>query len=306
MNKYTYCKRIFDTDFAYNYAIRQTGEHKELKSMLDAIGSEHLIMYTDEFEKVYPIKTLYHNYKENILVLTNTGEGFMGQTFKFGKVDIGFDMQAEKAKAKSFFEQAGQELTVIDFFTGKEIKPDYKTVEAYIEQVTKTEKQIDQHRSIMLEFKQRHKVLRSECEALYATSPSTSYKKALHLLSECMETAEAAFCIEYRSACREIESYLSFAPEFEGYVKLFGLYVFVLKYGIEHKRFLKRGTRTMSLNFNNTISEMRKFVSENEGIVDKYIDYMQLTRNERENLIFLLSEEQLMTYGKAIGDELFC
>ena len=51
---------------------------------------------------------------------------------------------------------------------------------------------------------------------------------------------------------------------------------------------------------------LEDFIADHEGIVDQYTDYMQLTKNERENLMFLLSEEQLAFHNKSIGDELFC
>ena len=307
MTKYTYCNKIFDPTFAYNCAARTVGDHHELKSMLEAIGYEDLIMNTEEFEKVYPIKTLYHRFRRNILVLTHTGDSFMGQIFCGGMVGDGFDIYAENSKLKSFFKNAGEDVTVLDFFTGKELKPTFDTVMAYTERVMAANRELDEHRSIMDEFRKRNNELRQNCETLYCTSPSTSYKKAINLLRECMETAEGTFRMKHRQTVRELELFLAFAPGEEAYIKMFGLYVYALKYATEHRRFLKRGAKILSLTFNQMLSDMRKFIAENEGIVDKYIGYMELTRNERENLIYLLSEEQLMTYGsKTIGDDLFC
>lgn len=306
MNKNTYTKRIFEPEYAYRVAIRWIGEHRELKMMLDSIGEETLLSYTDDFERVYPLRTLYHKYKSNLLVLSHSGDGFMGQVFKNGRVDECFDMQSEREAVMRFFLEAGEELTVLDFFTGKEVKPDFDTVEAYMALALQIEKEFEEHSALIEDFKARHQALRRECEAFYCTSPEASYKKAINLLRECIETAEGAFRIKHRHSCRKIESFLSTAPAEESSLKLFGLYVYALKYAIDHKRFLKYGAKSLRSCFNNMVSDMRKFIAENEGIADRYIDYMNLTKNERENLLFLLSEEGLMSYGKQVGDDLFC
>lgn len=305
MSKCTYAVKIFEPDFAYHCAARYAGERPELKAMLDAIGNETNEVYTEEHEKVYPHKTLYYSYEPNILVITHMGDGFMGQTFKNGIAGKNFDMQAEKQEAQAFFKEAGEGLSVIDFFTGKQLKPEWESVENYMERVTELNRAFDEHREQIADFKERYKALRSECEAFYCTSPSTSYKQAVNLLEDCITMAEATFSMKYSRNCRELEAFLKDGAKDQSLLKMFGLYVFMLKFGTEHRRFLRYGAKTMSLTFNHAISEMRKFVSGNEGIVDKYIDYMNLTKNERENLLFLLSEEELMTYGKSVGDDLF-
>ena len=302
----SYTTRIFTPAFTFHCAARYSDDHEALKAMLNALDNDSPIHYTASGKKVFPLRTLYHNFKKNILVLTNAGDGFMGQVFKDGQLDIALHMQDNKANAEQFFNEAGEELTVLDFYTGKELKPDYRAVEAYMERVLTAEKELDEHRSMMEAFRERHRMLRLECEAFCSTSPATSYKKAIHLLHECMDTAEGIFRIRHQHTCREIESFFSFPPEQMNTLKLFGLYVYVLKYGTEHRRFLKRGKLPLSSTFNQMLSDMRKFIADHEGIVDQYTDYMQLTKNERENLMFLLSEEQLAFHNKSIGDELFC
>lgn len=306
MSKYTYCSKIFEPDYAYRCAIRQTGEHSELKSMLDAIGGDQMIAYTDDFEKVYPLRTFYHRFKRNILVLTNTGEGFTGQTFRDGRVGESFQMESENNEVENFFREAGEELTVLDFFTGQELKPDYQTVASYMAQVQEAERELDQHRERMESFKERLLALREECGAFYSTTPATGYKKAIFLLEECMETAQGAFRIHYRTLHRDLERAFAYTSKEENLLKLFGLYVFVLKFGLENKRFLKHNTRARSLNFNRTINDMRKLISENEGIVERYMDYMELSKNDRENLTFLLKEEEMIGYGSRADADLFC
>lgn len=302
----SYTTRIFSPTFTFHCATRSSDGHEALKAMLNAIDDDSFAHYAASGRKVFPLRTLYHNFKKNILVLTNADDCFMGQVFKDGQPDILLHMQDDKTKVRQFFSEAGEELTVLDFYTGKELTPDHQTVEAYMERVLAAEKELDEHRGMMEAFRERHRMLRLECEAFYSTSPATSYKKAIHLLHECMDTAEGIFRIQHQHTCREIESFFSFPPEQINELKLFGLYVYVLKYGTDHKRFLKRGKMPLSLTFNQMLSDMRKFIADHDGIVDQYTDYMQLTKNERENLMFLLSEEQLASHNKSIGDELFC
>lgn len=151
---------------------------------------------------------------------------FNCQTFKNGIIDIAFDLIKDNQIAENFFKAAGDELTVIDFFNGKEIKPDYDTARAYAECVLNTEEELKQHNETISEYTDRLKAIKQECKVLYSTNPSVSYKKSINL---------------------------------------------------------------------------------HEGIVDKYIDYMDMNRNERENLMYLLTQEELVTNAsRFIGDDLFC
>ena len=227
MSQPTFCTRIFDPGYIYLQAVRQTDEHPALRAMIDDIGYEHLTMVREEdFEKVYPTKTFYHHYKRNIAVIYIMNGTFNCQTFKNGIIDIAFDLIKDNQIAENFFKAAGNELTVIDFFNGKEIKPDYDTARAYAECVLNTEEELKQHNETISEYTGRLKSIKQECKVLYSTNPSVSYKKSINL---------------------------------------------------------------------------------HEGIVDKYIDYMDMNRNERENLMYLLTQEELVTNAsRFIGDDLFC
>lgn len=118
---------------------------------------------------------------------------FNCQTFKNGIIDIAFDLIKDNQIAENFFKAAGDELTVIDFFNGKEIKPDYDTARAYAECVLNTEEELKQHNETISEYTDRLKSIKQECKVLYSTNPSVSYKKSINLLISCMETAEELF-----------------------------------------------------------------------------------------------------------------
>ena len=306
MSKITYCTKIFDPLYVYRFAARQTGEHEALKFMLNTIDNEHLILTREEdFEKVYPIRTYYLNYKRNIAVLNIDGDTYRCQTFIDGMVEDYFDLF--DSSAESFFKNASNELTVIDYFSGKEIKPSYENVTSYAKAVLKAEKALTAYNDVMDSHKQQLDELKKECDVLYACSPSVYYKKGVNMLENMMEELAELFFKKHRDTIKEIESYLYVPPRFFGLVKTFGLYVYAINYGLEHKRFLKRAPELRPHVFSKVLSDCRKFIAENEGVVDKYIDYMQLNRNERERLIYMLSSEDLMTNGsKFIGDDLFC
>ena len=305
MKNNTYCTKIFDPIYSYMCAIRMMGEQHDLKMMLEAIDNEDLITYTQEFEKVYPIRTLFHKYKETILVLTYGYDTFAGQVFRGGTVAESFDIFKDADKLKSLVETSGDELTVIDYLTGRQIKPSYDTIVSYANTVIEVDRAMSEHQATIDAYRQEFKDFKKESELLYCTSPGASYKRIVNLIENCIETAVIAFRENYSDFRYRLESHLLCNSLDESKIKMFGLYVYVLKYAADHKRFLRRGSKTLSLCFNQTLSEMRKFIAANEGIVDKYIGYMELTRNERENLIFLLSEEGMMT-SKNIGDDLFC
>ena len=307
MSNSTFCTRIFEPYYTYLHAKRQTGEQPELKELLDAIGYEHLLMTREEdFEKVYPIKTFFHRYKKYIAVLVICGNTCFCNTFINGIAENSFNMIDEKGKAKQFFRAAGNELTVIDFYSGKEIQPDYETAQRYIKSVLAAENELNAHHNMMENFKQRLNDIKKNCDVLHSTSVSGSYKSAVNLLISCMETTEDLFCKKCRGTLQELECFLVHSPKYDSYIKMFGLYVYAVNFAISHKRFLSKGTKALSVSFNQTLGKMRRFIAENEGIVDKYIAYMEMTRNERENLIYMLSEEQLITNGSQyVGDELF-
>lgn len=307
MSRGYYCTRIFDPCYIYLQAERQAGSHPELKSLIEAIGYDHLLMKREEdFEDVYPLKTFYCNYKKYILVLTISDETCLCQTFTDGILCGSFDMLNQKERAKNFFSQAGDNLTVIDFYNGKELKPDYQSVQKYIQGVINAENELSIHRKLINEYKERLNEIRREGEVLYATSPSCCYKSVINLIDNSIETAEVLFGHTHRKTVLELEKYRAFEYNYYSLVRMFGLYVYVVNYAISNRRFLSRGTKGLAVNFNQVLGKMRKFIAKNEGIVDKYIDYMKLTKNERENLMYMLSEEQLISDGKQfVGDELF-
>ena len=307
MSKGYYCTRIFDPNYIYLQAERQVGKQPELKSLIDAIGYEELMMKREEdFEDVYPLKTFYCNYQKYIAVFIVSKSTCHCQTFIDGVLDGSFDMLNEKDKARDFFLRAGDKLTVIDFYNGKELKADYQAVQNYIQSVINAENEINIHQSLIDDYKNRLKEIRKDGEVLYATSPSCCYKSVINLIENSIETAEALFGHTYRKTIGELKKFLVCETKYYSYIKMFGLYVYALNYALSNKRFLSKGTKGLSVNFNQMLGKMRKFIVENEGIVDKYIDYMKLTRNERENLLYILSEEELITNGSQfVGDELF-
>lgn len=195
----------------------------------------------------------------------------------------------------------------MDFFSGKEIRPDYESVIGYTKAVLKAEKSLTAYNDFMDNHKQQLNNLKKECDALYACSPAVCYKKGVNLLEAYMEELAELFYKTHRSTIKEIEAFLYAPPRYYGLVKTLGLYIYAINYGLEHKRFLRRAPEVRPHIFSKVLSDCRKFIAENEGVVDKYIDYMQLNRNERERLIYMLSSEDLMTNGsKFIGDDLFC
>ena len=308
MNKVTFCTKIFDPYYIYRHCARQTGEHLELKSMLDYIGLDDLISLSpDSGERVFPVKAFFHHYKPNIAVISISDDSFHCQTFKNGLVDVDFDLLNEPLEAKQFFEETEGELTVIDYFSGKEIEPSYDNVLNYVNKVLHVETELSKHNNLIAGYKERLQAIKKDFEVFYACSPSTYYKSAINIIENCLETAEETFCSTFYEMQKEIRELLSYKPEEESYIKTFGLYVYVIDYGLLHRRFLAKGTKRAAINFNQILSRFRKFIDENEGIVDKYMDYMNMNRNERENLSFLLSQEQLISNGKKyIGDDLFC
>ena len=303
MNK-NYCTRIFEPEYIYLQAKRQVGRAPELKAIIDAMSYNSL--NNDNSCDIYPLKTFYYNYKRHIAVIINQKEDYRCQTFTDGLLGDSFDMISQADKAKAFFEKAKDELTVIDFYSGKELKPNYQNVKNYIEMEMQLENDLEAHNKLIKQYKERFEKLNNDSEVLYTVDPSCCYKSAMHLISETLETAEMLFNHKHMQAIGKLQSFLVCEPEYYSLVKMFGLYLYVINHGISNKRFLTRGTKGLAVNFNQTLGKMRKFIAENEGIVDKYIDFMQLTRNERENLIYLLSEEQLITDGNQfVGDELF-
>jgi len=308
MSKISYCSRVFDPYYTYLQASRQIGEHPELKAILDAIGNEHLILTREEdFEKVYPVKTFFHHFKRRVAVITNTEDSYRCQTFIDGIINISFDIFDDYEIAKDFFKESKDNLTVIDYFNGKELKPDFESVINYAKNMLKIEKELNEHKTLINEYKNTLNGLVKDCEVLYSCSPSVSYKSLITLMNNCTNMANNLFYSKYYKDIKNLESYLEYKMQYESEVKMLGLYIYVINHGINNKRFLRHGASTLSLSFNRTLNDCRKFIAKNEGIVDKYIDYMHLNANERENLIYLLTKENLFSNGsKYIGDDLFC
>lgn len=308
MSKVSYCSKVFDPYYTYLQSSRQIGEQPELKAILDAMGNDHLILTREEdFEKVYPVKTYFHHFKRRVAVIANAGDTYCCQTFIDGIISINFDILNDYEIAKEFFNDSKDNLTVIDFFNGKELKPNFENVINYVKRMLNIEQELNEHESLINEHKNTLNAIIHDYEVLYSCSPMVSYKSLINLMQKCTVAANNLFHNKHNHDIKSLESHLEYSLYYESEVKMFGLYIYVINYGINHKRFLTRAAKNLSLNFNRTLNACRKFIAQNEGIVDKYTDYMRLNTNERENLIYLLTEENLFSNGSQyIGDDLFC
>lgn len=301
----TFCTRIFDPYYIYLQAERQVEAQPALKALIEAIGHEHLIT-EDDFGKKYPLRTFYHRYSRYTAVLALSGNEYQCTLFVDGSCKDSFDILQEENEVKKFFESAKEDLTVIDYFSGKEIKPDFEMVRAYTMETVTINKEYQEHSHMIDKHKKALNNLKQEGEVLYSTNPSACYKSAINLFQEFIATTEILFGHKHRANIKRLNKYVCTNNNRDSHIKMFGLYVYVVNYALKHKRFLTKGTKGLSANFNQTLDNMRKFIAQNEGIVDMYIDFMQLTQNEQENLIYMLTEEALITNSATyVGDELF-
>ena len=306
MSNATFCTRIFDPMFTYNQAARHIGEQNALESLLKNIGYEHLVERNAEFDRVYPVKAMYHSYKRHIGVIIEGEPSFRIQTFIDGVPEESFDMKEERDEVKNFFERAGSELTVIDFFSGRELVPDFQVVKKYIDCIADMRDNLSEHKSTISDFKARLQKLKLDGEGLLGGDPSSFYRQTIRLFEGYLEAAEEAFYSIWHKAQKEAEKSVLNITAKEARVRMFGLYVYALSYGLSRKRFLRKNSTMLSRTFSQMLSDMRGLVAEDDGLVDRYIGQMELSRNERENLLFMLDEEGITRgLNKFIGDELF-
>ena len=305
MSMATFHTRIFDPLYTYKCAARYLGEQSALEYLLNYIGYEHLIRGVG-LNKVYPIKTPYHNYRRNIAVITEGANTFCCKTFTDGVPGDSFEMVEEIGKVKAFFEKAGSELTVIDLFSARELIPEFNKVQSYLQKVSAARCALEEHVGRIADYKQKLSDFRKDGVPLLNGDPRTSYQQAVNLFESYLQTLDAMFGDVFHQMREETRGFDMEFTEKEARVKMFGLYVYVLSYGISKRRFLRKNSTLQSRNFSQAISDMRKLVASDDGVVDRYIGEMELSRNERENLLFMLDEEGIIgPVNKFVGDELF-
>lgn len=300
-----YYAQIFNPVYLYRQVARQVGGHPDLNMLLDVIAIEEDID-EDEDMAALPMRSLYYRYKRNVIVLEQVRDTFLCQWFRDGYMEQRLDMLADEDSVQAIFDAAGDELTVIDLGNGREIRPDYASVKAYVMCVLKVKQKMEAHRRWIRQYKRQFRDLQRECTAFHSIDKVDSYATAMELLADNMTAAENLFSRQLGADRRRLEEYFAYPAEFESSVRLFGLYVYVINYGLAHCRFLNSTGRTRAVAYNRVLSRLRQLMAEDEGMMDRYIDHMGMTQNERENLLFMLDEEELIGNGSDfVGENLF-
>lgn len=289
--------RVFDPIFTFVRAMDGGTHNEELHSMLGSLSHRR--------ERGEPIPNApFYRYASHIAVLMETGGKFYCCTYVNDEPHKVYDLQAEKEAVRTFFEESQGDLTVLDDVHYSELIPRFDVMERYVSGIMNARAAFEERRAYFDEYGAEIKRLSDALSVADADDPCCLYQCSVKLAQRNLLLMQE-LAKEIR-AVNERELLSCYRPLEDPAVNLFGLYVYVLLYGLSNGRFIRRRVRVMSSMYRDVLQEMHAFMKEHDGIVERYCDVMQFPASEREVLIETLKGEGL--YGDQwyrIGDDCF-
>jgi hypothetical protein len=293
--------KIFSLDFNYRRAERFTEPYPNLETFMRIIDRRNDENNVDE---TYPLSTTYYRYQENIVILYEENDVYYCLTYTNGKRDNTYEVLRQRDELEEFFERCGKNVTILENDLAFALKPKFDAVVKYAESMAKAREITNQHRNTIAYYYEKLDQFLDESKDVVKSHEKSAYNDALALLKSYTSVLDSMAYDMRNDALR----YTKRCPLNDGYdtCRMFGLFVTALKYGIEKGRYTKNSRNVFNRIFREMVREMHSFMKNNEGIVDRYCQYMHLPANERAYLEYLLESEGLKNkeWGY-IGDDIF-
>ncbi len=292
---------IFDMHFALDRAFGNTvpEQHRALQKMVNfhyrnrRHHNQPSSYITGDYFNYH--KTEYYKYNPYIAVILTKDNKFFLQTFKDNEVGELYDFETDESEIYRFFMEAGEELTVIENKGGKLLLPEFDNVMHYatatINAHKKYEKDDETVQKLFEEFYELRNKARNHLDENIGTLQSKTMSLAsltIDLLCTLNEKAEE----ELKECTDDLTVPLTFV---EKDMIIFGLYLKLMKYGLEYNRFIGGEFSEMAPVFNNMLREMHTFVSKTPELVHNYLTFMKLSENEEAYLLSLLDKEGILS-----------
>ena len=289
--------KIFNPMFSYQ---RSASCWKQLGSFLKIYGALH----DEETAAPYPAQTAYYLYKDNIAVILERNGVYYCQTYSNGEPQRLYEIINEADELEKFFDDCGDNLTVLENERACELPPKFKDVLAYAQSFKKARDISDKHKDTVTKYAIALNEFRNQCEDLSSSIDSSTYKDALYVADQfyiVLGSMVNDICSQALCPARKL-----IIDDEANLYRTFGLFVYALSIGIRRGRFIRRHKEVINTAFSGALEEMHQFMQDHPDIEEEYCEYMNLAKNERENLRALLEEEGFYNNNWGyIGNSLF-
>ena len=292
--------RVFDPLFTYDRA-NNVGKWSALRTYLQITEG---LTDLSEPGKPCPLQTAYYRYADHIAVLLERDGVFYCQTIVGGVANRQYEVLAQAGELRSFFDECGCNLTVLDNDRAHVLKPDFDSVLSYVQSFADARAISEAHRESMRDYAVKLNELQERFEDLFGKELKSAYTDSVKLAGRYLITLNA-FADELGRG-KLVHARRCILNDEKNPCRMFGLFVYALLHGIGKGRHLQRHRRVLAGAFSEMIDELRLFMEIHPTIEEDYARYLRLPANERAKLHALLEDEGLFDKEHGyIGGNLF-
>lgn len=278
---------VFDPTYTYDRSVN-VGKYPALRSFITLSRS---VYNRSDPNCPRPSQCSYYNYSSNIAVLIEEKGVYYCQILTDGVRGEAYEVIKDKDKLSKFFSEHKDSLTVLENDLMLEFPPDFNTVLTYVKGIAEARKIINDNRDTVNEYWGILSTLQDKCEDLIKNDSSDTYKQAVTVANRYLVILNALSDKIYSETLSKTRRCR--IDDGMNHCRMFGLFVYALRIGIERNRYLHRNKYILANAFSEMLQDMRLFMETHPGVVDDYCLFMHLPRNDRERLKALLQNEGL-------------
>ena len=288
---------IFDPGYAFSRASvsPENPEYPALQYLAEAYKAPKDVKRFYADGDTIPLSSEYYNYPEDIAVVINKASLFRIQFFRNGRVGNKYnDVHGDKELIRKEFEECAGTLMVMENDGSSRIITnnfdefyDYLCLldNARDEFTLKQTPLFRDYYSELLELQENR-------DKYVDANITTHYNRVMRLAKNVLKEAELVTSIFNKISAEKMNKFFLNITEQQRAYTFFGLFLFILKYGISQDYFNNKPS--MNAVFIKMLHEFNSFLNANPDIIADYALYKNLDENEKYEIALLLKKERLL------------
>lgn len=242
-----------------------------------------------------PLETEYFKYPKDIAVVINEASLFRVQFIKDGRVgNLYTDIHREKELIRKEFEACADTLMVMENRGNSRVIT--SSFDDFYEYLCLLEKARDkftlEQKPFFHEYYSELLKLQENREKYVDADITTHYRRIMRLGKNCLKEMEHIAEIFNQISSEKMNKFFLNIPEQQRTYTFFGLFLFLLRYGISQNHF--NNDPTLHTIFTNMLYEFSGFLNDNPDIIIDYALYKNLDEEQRYEIASLLKRENLL------------